>query len=558
MKFQNPAFLYALPLALIPLLIHLFASKLQKRTPFPWVKLLLNVKREGQRRRHLLEIIILLMRTLAILSLIFLAARPYSGKIFEYDNLVIDWSPTSRVNTPRKLIAKIQKIHPEINVFYLLDHLYRNSLPYDLPADFMKIRDIRGKTIVVSDFQNSNVKNFRDSVVLAVKIPPPEDNLRILDVRVEPGITMKGFEANLKIFLRAERRTAVRVNLYRKEKIVTGGNFEVSPDSVNELTLRFVPPGGGIWKAEVLPYDQLPQNNQKYFNLTVLEALKIGLVGRNRFLKKALNPFKIENYPLEVQEIKSPEELENFKIVILVNPDIPVDFFLKIMRFVEKGGNLLIFSSTIPLAFLNVLSIKAERLDSVKVAIVGDTIFFKKALYLEGGVPILTDITGKTVAIKKKYAKGNIILVGLSPDVDDGFFPVSPAFVPFVYSLLESFFSSKLKGLVLDAGTPCRLEPEIRVIEPEGKKFRCAEEYFKRMGLYLADSVEIGVNMPDAESELRFLQDGELKERFGSVLDTQGFEKIVSGSKVFDRYFVYFLVFYVIFESLVLGLRFKL
>ncbi|GEM_PF-4169481 len=558
MKFQNPGFLYGLPLILLPILIHLFASKLQKKSPFPWVKLLFDVKREGHRRRHLLEILILIMRTIAILSLLLLAAKPYKGKIFEFKNLIVDWSPTARPGIPVNLISRIQRLHREINIFYLLDRLYRDSLSFDLPANFGKIGDIHGKTLVISDFQNSNVGNFKDSTVMAVKIPPSEDYLRILDVRVEPGITMKGFETNVKIFLGAKKKTAVRINLYRKGKIVTGGNFEVGPDSVNELTLRFVPPGGGVWKAEVLPYDGLPGNNIMYFRFPVLEALKIGLVGENRFLEKAFNPFKIKNYPLKVIAIKTPLDLADVSIVFLVNPDINTDFFLRIIRYVEKGNNLVIFSSSIPPAFQNILSFRAEPVESVRVVFAGDTIFFKKALKLEGGTPILLDLKGRTLAIKKDFASGKVLIVGLSPYVDDGYFPITPAFVPFVYHLLETFFSAKQKGLIVEAGTPCKLNPDIVVMEPDGQKTRCAKEYFKKIGLYTADSVEIGVNLPEKESEMRFLTENELKRRFKQLTDIENFEKSVLVSKTFDRYFVYFLIFYVLAESIILGLRFKL
>ncbi len=558
MKFQNPAFLYALPLTLLPLIIHLFASKLQKKSPFPWIKLLLNVKKEGQKRRHLLEILILIMRTLAILSLILLAARPYSGEIFNYHNLIIDYSPTSRVNLPLKLVKRIPKVHPDINVLYLLDRLYRDSLPFDLPASFEKISDLEGKTIVISDFQSSNVKGFSDTTTMAVKISPPEDNLRILGVRVEPGITMKGFEANLKLFLSARRRTAVRLNLYRQEKIVTGGNFEVNPDSVNELNLRFVPPGGGIWKAEVLPYDQLPQNNTLYFSLTVLEALKIGIVGKNRYIKKALNPFKIQNYPLEVREVKNAPDISQFEIIFLVNPNIPTDLFMKLIRFVESGGNLVILSSTIPPGFQNILNIRVNKLDSVEVVFGSDTVFFKKALEVTGGEKILEDTDGHILTVKKRFANGTIIVAGISPDIQDGFFPISPAFVPFLYSLLESFFSSTQKGIIKEAGSPCDLNPETVITEPGGNYVKCQEEYFKKIGLYQADSLEIGVNLPESESELRFLQKKELLDRFGRVTDPDGLDKLVSSSRIFDRLFVYFLVLYIITESAILGLRFKL
>ena len=81
MEFSTPAFLLALPLALAPLILHLFFHR--KRSTVLFSSLIFFVRREKYfaYRRRLLEVFLMLCRILGLALIVFALARPYFKKI---------------------------------------------------------------------------------------------------------------------------------------------------------------------------------------------------------------------------------------------------------------------------------------------------------------------------------------------------------------------------------------------------------------------------------------------------------------------------------------------
>src|SRR5687768_1800381 len=76
MNFLSPAFLIALPLAAIPLIIHLLSKRQQKRISWGAMRFLMQAVTRKRRLWHLMDILLLLLRTAAFLFFIFALARP--------------------------------------------------------------------------------------------------------------------------------------------------------------------------------------------------------------------------------------------------------------------------------------------------------------------------------------------------------------------------------------------------------------------------------------------------------------------------------------------------
>jgi hypothetical protein len=76
LSFLNPAFLWALPAASIPLIIHLLSRRRLPEVQFPTTQFLRALEPREIRRIRLREILLLILRTLAILILVFAFARP--------------------------------------------------------------------------------------------------------------------------------------------------------------------------------------------------------------------------------------------------------------------------------------------------------------------------------------------------------------------------------------------------------------------------------------------------------------------------------------------------
>lgn len=75
-SFLNPAFLWALPAASLPILIHLLSRRRLPEVPFPTTQFLRALEPREIRRLRLREILLLILRTLALLLLVLAFARP--------------------------------------------------------------------------------------------------------------------------------------------------------------------------------------------------------------------------------------------------------------------------------------------------------------------------------------------------------------------------------------------------------------------------------------------------------------------------------------------------
>ena len=92
MIFESPAILWALPLASLPTIIHLMGKRPRKPAPIPSLMWLNTFKTSERRRQRVRDIIVLAMRTLAILSVILALGRPNFG--VQAKELVIDNHPS--------------------------------------------------------------------------------------------------------------------------------------------------------------------------------------------------------------------------------------------------------------------------------------------------------------------------------------------------------------------------------------------------------------------------------------------------------------------------------
>ncbi|HSQ60626.1 MAG TPA: BatA domain-containing protein [Acidobacteriota bacterium] len=75
-SFLNPSFLWALPVAAIPIVLHLLSRRRLPEVPFPTTAFLRALEPREIRRIRLREILLLILRTLALLLLVFAFARP--------------------------------------------------------------------------------------------------------------------------------------------------------------------------------------------------------------------------------------------------------------------------------------------------------------------------------------------------------------------------------------------------------------------------------------------------------------------------------------------------
>ncbi len=80
MLFRYPSFLFALFAVLLPILIHLFNLRAYKKEYFSNIEFLKNIEQQNKSRTKLKNLLLLLLRILAIAALVFVFADPYIPK----------------------------------------------------------------------------------------------------------------------------------------------------------------------------------------------------------------------------------------------------------------------------------------------------------------------------------------------------------------------------------------------------------------------------------------------------------------------------------------------
>jgi hypothetical protein len=110
LAFGNPALLWGLVAALVPLAIHLLFRRRPRPTPFPALELLLRAKRENERRVKLRRVLLFSARTLLLLAAALALARPR-----------IEQAPLAAAAAPRGAAATALVLDASASMRYRLD-----------------------------------------------------------------------------------------------------------------------------------------------------------------------------------------------------------------------------------------------------------------------------------------------------------------------------------------------------------------------------------------------------------------------------------------------------
>lgn len=223
--FLNPAWLWALPLASLPLILHLVARRQPPTVPFPAVRYLQQVTRDHRRRLKLHHWLLLLVRTLLLVSLLLAAAGPtvardgLPGHAPAALVLILDNSPSSGAvtgGTPmldrlrQAAAAVLDKAAPEDALWLLtadglarrasasalrsaVDSLTPSEIRLDLGVALAQARDIlanedrAAEVVVLSDLQRSAVSEAKVTLPVVVGVPDvvPPANLGVASL--DPG-----------------------------------------------------------------------------------------------------------------------------------------------------------------------------------------------------------------------------------------------------------------------------------------------------------------------------------------------------------------------------------
>jgi hypothetical protein len=341
--FLNSAVLAALTLGLLPVLIHLLNRQRFKKVDFPTLRFLRELQRQKMRQIRLRQILLLALRTLAVLFLVFALARPVlkstagilpGAKARTTAVLILDRSASMHTETTdgirfRNVQTRAQEIlaslkdaddaqiiwaddNPDVfpsaptSQTNLLREAVMNTQPTesgsDLVQSLQRARAILGasqnmhkEVYVLSD---CSVSAWPDKMPEAELLPkdvrvfllPTETkanrNLGITDAAVTSRIMTPGRPVDVGFTLRNTGTSAANdriVSIYVGGRRVAQTRASLAPGETKIQHLKFVPdaPGDQVGYVRLEESDDFASDDQRFFVLRVPSRLQVALVGED-------------------------------------------------------------------------------------------------------------------------------------------------------------------------------------------------------------------------------------------------------------------------------------
>ena len=587
MSFLNPGMLFLLPISLFPLLLHLLGRRLRRRLEFPWVKLLFAVETEGRKRSRLYEIILLIVRILAIACLILALSRPVlMPEKVDFDVAYLDVSMSMKPfeKDLDRLYEDIKNNFPDKRIFFFSDEKLDQAYPRitHRGTDYGAIDPDEGqrKVLIYSDFQRGGYRNFpvpgREYLLFRAS-DRGVDNVALLSFYSEEPYFQKDEPVKLSLraqnFGRKTRRGRVRILGGRDE--LTELHLELPPDS-GILYSFTVKSKSGDFIAFWIPGDSIPGDDTLYLHVPEVKERKVLLLRGDSdptYVEAALRPRGFRT-PFELQAVDRLDSPVRNDVSLIVMADrLSASEMRFIRKYLNAGGKILAFVSTPEASVLGLLGIEGSRKDRGKSFIRGEgkgerAFSLANYLVLRGGKPLLKDESGDPVAVEKEGS----FVVGFRPEPEMTDLIYSPLFPPWIHELLlrtmgirapirlrpgESARVPVTEGgeyeLLMPDGTGTRIVPEVKAGRAYLDTGPLEEPGFYRISRGGEPVVVIVVNPDPTESDVIPLRPQELTAAFGK--NHRFIENLIRGARYLSGTFLLAALLLFLVETALLFFR---
>ena len=403
---MNIAALLGLSAALIPLILHLLNRKRKDVIEFSSLMFLRELEKKEMNRLKIRRLLLLLIRTLAVISIVLAFSRPtlrgylpgssvstaavividnsLSMRLKERDDSLFDRALTAlseiiltlneqdkfaiiptvidlEVRDGRSVWLKkennaVDRITITNGSSYLM-----NSVEEGLKM-LSTVEAANKEMFVLSDYQLSSGENGEsaydsmppDVHYYLVEVKSDEVNYSVRKIDVVTKVLRNGGNARIDVILRSNstERRDVRVDLFLQGKRV--GQSTLSPVMGSDEKVSFVVPVSGYGFLEgfaEITEDALAADNRRYFYLYVPERVNVLAIGSQTdllFTLLALKSYSSANWNTNVKEITPLETdkvvMEDYDVILLTATSPNSEMLGKRLEsFVRNGGGLLIF-----------------------------------------------------------------------------------------------------------------------------------------------------------------------------------------------------------------------
>ena len=407
MTFLNPFVLFGLVAAAVPVLIHLLQLKKLRQVEFSSIKFLKEIQHAAAKRVKLRDFLLLLLRALAIASLVVAFARPAikgigGGTTKGSSVLIIDDSPsTAARNEYGEIFSQIKNVasnlidnlHIGDNVGLIFtsssedtSQFFSTINPRSLSPQIAKAEksDVSGsyasaigaalnrlqssnyaekEIYLIGDLQRTNFsgQSRNESVPSNARIffiktkESSNDNLSVSNVKFPNSVV----EVNETISAEAtitncgnSYKDGVVASLYLDDRKVAQAVTDIAAGTSRTVNLIFTVPTSGFHKGVAQIDDNSIQSDNKfYFSFYAIQRLNVAIVNsrpENSFVATATQAV-IDSSTEINSRIVSPgqfvySDLSQTDVVVIEAYQNNQNFQSKIIQFVENGGGAILFA----------------------------------------------------------------------------------------------------------------------------------------------------------------------------------------------------------------------
>ena len=403
---MNIAALLGLSAALIPLILHLLNRKRKDVIEFSSLMFLRELEKKEMNRLKMRRLLLLLIRTLAVISIVLAFSRPTlrgylpGSSVSTAAVIVIDNSHSMRLKDRddslfdrtltalSEIILTLNKQDKFAIIPTVIDLDVRDDRPVWLKKEnnavdrititngssylmnsveeglkmLSTVEAANKEMFVLSDFQLSSGENGEsaydsmppDVHYYLVEVKSDEVNYSVRKIDVVTKVLRNGGNASIDVILRSNstERQDVRVDLFLQG--IRVGQSTLSPVTGNDEKVSFVVPVSGQGFLEgfaEIAEDALAADNRRYFYLYVPQRVNILAIGSRTdllFTLLALKSYSSASWNSNVKEITPLETdkvvMEDYDVILLTATSPNSEMLGKRLEsFVRNGGGLLIF-----------------------------------------------------------------------------------------------------------------------------------------------------------------------------------------------------------------------
>lgn len=401
MQFLYPGFLFALTAVAIPIIIHLFYFRRFKKVYFTNVRFLKEVKEETSARQKLRNLLVLLMRCLAVIFLVLAFAQPFIPKDVEVKqgenavSIFVDNSfSMSALSEEAPLMEKARQRAKEIISAYSVEdrfqvltndfegrhqHLVSKEEAIGLVEEIKASPAVRtlsqilnrqnqvlasGKntnkvSYIISDFQQNitDLEHFTDTLLTVNLVPlqaVQEKNVSIDSAWFEAPVQMLSQPNPLIVKMKnwsTEKAENIRLAIRLDGETKPAGELSIPANSSVTDTVNVSIQATGWHEAELNITDYPVQFDDRYFfTYNVADAIKVLVIDEEKpdpFLNAAFRGISYFQVTNQLSRQLDYSRFPSYELIVCNGlASISSGLAQELKQYVQNGGNVLVFPAS--------------------------------------------------------------------------------------------------------------------------------------------------------------------------------------------------------------------